>query len=891
MRDLIGRTLGHYRIVEKIGEGGMGVVYRAHDERLDRDVAIKVLPQDVTADRDRLARFEREARVLASLNHPNIATLFGFEVEGDSSVLVMELVEGETLENRLGRGALRIEEALELARQIAAALEAAHESGVIHRDLKPSNVMVTPEGQVKVLDFGLAKALASEQPDSDPTQPPTISAATVAGTILGTAVYMSPEQARGKPVDRRTDIWALGCVLFEMLAGQRAFHGETVTDTLAAVLDREPDWTSLPSRTPPRVRELLERCLAKDRSQRLRHAGDAGLEIEAASTGQEWRPATEAGAKARRSRSLPWLVAAAMTVVAVLALLRPWEVPPSLTRSRVTHLAVPLPAGTSLDLDPIAGPAVAVSPDARRLAYVARTADGQRLFVHDLRSGEARLVPGSEGAPESPFFSPDGQWVGFFAVNKLKKVSVLGGSSVELCDAPSPRGGSWGEDGTIVFAPTWGSGLARVSAEGGTPEPLTTPDPAAGETSHRWPHMLPGGRAVLYTVRTTGNYNEALVAVLSLETGERKVLVEGGSCPAYTVSGYLLFTRAGTLLATPLDLERLDLAGSPIPVLERVAFGPLTGAAQYAISSSGSLLYRPGGSGVALSVPVWVDRTGRTTPIIGEPGYYWGFDLSPDGTQLAMDVLERGGQDVWIVDIASGARRRLTFDGRSEAPKWTPDAQRVVFTAGPSRDLFWKRADGSGEAELLVGSPHMLYASGWSPDGKELAFGEVNLATGWDTLVAEVGDEISLRPHDRTMVNVGEAVFSPDGCWLAYISDESGGEEIYVQPYPATGSQWQVSVGADQFPTWRPDGRELFYRAGNALVAVPVDLAQGFSAGPPRVLFETDDWAVGSRFCVSPDGQRFVRLQVVEQDWGRRLHFVMNWLEELERLKPPGSEP
>jgi hypothetical protein len=596
-----GTRLGSYEVVAQIGAGGLGEVYQARDTKLGRDVAIKVLPEAFAHDAERLSRFQREAKMLAALNHPNIATIHGLEQSGNTSYLVMELVSGETLAERVKReGAVPIEEALTIAKQIAEALEAAHEKGIIHRDLKPANVKLTPEGKVKVLDFGLAKAFAGDTTTEDMGNSPTLSmAATMQGVILGTAAYMSPEQARGKAVDKRTDIWAFGCVLYELLTGKQAFHGEDITDILAAVVRAEPDWQALPPATSGKIRDLLRRCLQKDKTQRFRDAGDARIEIQEALAAPPTPVAVTAWPIMRGWRErVGWpslagvlaLIAIALAVVLVLRAPKPPQ----------PRQAVRLSAEIGVDASPYTdfGPSTILSPDGTRLALVAVGSDlRRRIYVRSLEQLQATAVSGTEGA-RNPFFSPDGQWIGFFADGKLKKISVQGGAAVTLCDAPADRGGGWGEDGTIVFTADNQGALSRVSSAGGTPQPLTTLDKQAGEITQRWPQVLPGGKTALFTSNTNpNNYEEADIVVYSMASGQRKTLQRGGFYARYLSSGHVVYMHEGTLFAVPFDLKRLEVTGQPAPILEGVVTTPGNGGAQFSFSETGNLVYVAGAAG------------------------------------------------------------------------------------------------------------------------------------------------------------------------------------------------------------------------------------------------------------------------------------------------------
>jgi serine/threonine protein kinase/Tol biopolymer transport system component len=897
-----GTRLGSYEVVAPIGAGGMGEVYRARDSKLGRDVAIKVLPEAFAHDADRLSRFQREAKMLASLNHPNIATIHGLEQSGGTSYLVMELVSGETLAERVKAGPLGIEEALKIGVQIAEALEAAHEKSIIHRDLKPANVKVTPEGKVKVLDFGLAKAFSGDTTNEDMGNSPTLSmAATMQGVIMGTAAYMSPEQARGKPVDKRIDIWAFGCVLYELLTGKQAFRGETVSDTIAAVLEREPEWQVLPPATPAKIRELLRRCLKKDSQRRLRDIGDARIEIEEALAAPAVAEPT-AAAKSIRTRwrgALLWgvtfLFLAAITSMVV------WNRKSSspIVSGPVSRIAIMLPPGQPLAGLEI-GLAVALSPDGTQLAYAARQGNTQQLYLRPLAGLEAKPVPGTEGATE-PFFSPDGQWLGFFAGGKLKKVLVSGGEALTLGDAKNPRGASWRGQGTIAFAPTAVSVLQQVSDAGGTRQPLTRLE--KGENSHRWPEFLPGGRAVLFAALHAGaNWNDAQVSVQSVGAGERRDLVQGGTHPRYAPSGHLIYAQGGSLMAAPFDPQRLAVTGAAVPVVEGVLQSTLTGAAQYSFSATGSLVYVPEGVQATQRRLVWVSRGGTEQPVAAPARAYRGPRLSPDGRELAVAV-EGQETEVWLYNLSRETLTRLTFQGSTNYnPVWTRDGKRIAFTSVGMQGLFWQQADGSGGLERL--SEFGSAPNSWSPDGQLLAFIEINPTTGYDIWVLQMGDPSvgagqvrKAQPFLRTPFNEGASRFSPDGRWLAYVSDESGRYEIYVQPYPGPGGKWQISTEGGTEPVWNQNGRELFYRSGDKMMAAEITTQPRFFAGKPKVLFAgqyqpSPNPVANPNYDVSPDGQRFLMLKPSESAEAAptQINVVLNWFEELKRRVPTGTK-
>jgi eukaryotic-like serine/threonine-protein kinase len=883
-----GTHLGPYEILSAIGAGGMGEVYRAHDPKLGRDVAIKVLPEAFARDAERMARFQREAKVLASLDHPNIASIYGLEDSGGTRALVMQLVEGPTLADRIKAGPIPVDEAVRIARQIADALEYAHERGIIHRDLKPANVKVTNDDAVKVLDFGLAKALEGDPSSIDISTSPTISRmATQAGMLLGTAAYMSPEQAKAKSVDRRADIWAFGCVLYEMLMGKTAFKGETVTDTLASVIKEEPDWKLLPAATPMRVRVLLQRCLQKDPKERLQAIGDARIALNEVLSGAP-EPVGSAGASPAKSAFGPrmlLLFSLATLIIAALASVATWNLKPSPSPSAkpVTRFTITLPPGQRLA--GLNGPALALSPDGSELAYIATNQVGgpQQIYVRAMDSTETRAIPGTEGAV-GPFFSPDAQWLGFFADGKLKKISVHGGVAQSLADVAGPLGGCWADSGTIIFAIAAGP-LQQVPDAGGSPQPVTRLD--KGEYNHAAPEFLPISKAVLFLHTPSG-----AIAVEAIGTGEGRNLIRGqpAATPRYAPSGHLIYGQAGSLMAAPFNPERLELKGAAVPVVQGVLE---TGAYQYSVSAMGSLVYVSGGVLAAQSRLVWVNRNGAEQPLAAPARDYDMPRLSPDGRRIAVDI----GNQVWLYDLARDTLSRFTFEGSINGyPVWSPDGNRIAFTSdiqGPL-GIFWQLADGGGGLERLVTTTYSRVSFSWSPDGQVLTFVEVTPTTGADIWVLRMGDR-KAQPFLQTPAFEDAPQFSPDGHWITYASDESGRREIYVQPYPGPGGKWLISTEGGNEPTWNRNGRELFYRNGNKMMAVDISTQPGFVAGKPRQLFERHymmNPLARPDYDVSPDGQRFLMLEPVEQEQmgPTQINVVLNWTEELKRLVPTGTK-
>ena len=888
-----GTRLGPYEILSPIGAGGMGEVYRARDTRLDRTVAVKISAEQFSE------RFEREARAVAALNHPNICTLH----DVGPNYLVMEFIDGPTLAERIAGGPVPLDEALPVARQIAEALEAAHEKGIVHRDLKPANIKLTPEGAVKVLDFGLAKAFDGETTSNSANSPTLTIGSTRAGMILGTAGYMSPEQAKGKPVDKRADIWSFGIVLMEMLGGRLIYDGETIAETLAAVIKDEPSWSVLPADTPAYIRRLLRRCLDKDPRQRLRDIGEARIALLNVAGATEAAPAA-APLPARPSR-LPYVAAFVLGVLALGAAALWWSATRPVSRPMV-RLRVDLGANLSTSS---AGPNTIVSPDGTRIVYLAAGADGkERLFTRALDQLQPSALAGTENA-DAAFFSPDGQWVAFHADDKLKKILVQGGGAVTLCTAQVFRGASWGDDGNIIAALRTNGGLARVPPTGGNPEVVTRI--AAGERTHRWPQVLPGSEAVLFMSSTAaGGYEDANIEVQSLRSGQRKVLHRGGYFPHYLPSGHLLYMRDGVLFAAPMDLKTLALTGPPVPALEDVDGFPTNGGARFDFSRTGTFVYFPGDSATPARSLVWFDGTGKADPLRVKPGIFSAPRLSPDGKRVLLAINTGGIYDVWAYDWERDIMTRLTFGPRNNRfAIWTPDARGIVYSSADGQGLFWLRADGTGTARQLTrGVRGPQFAESFSPEGKRLVFCEQTTNTNFDLFTVDIdwSDENQPKAAEpqvflATSSNESAAAVSPDGRWLAYHSNETGTFEVYVRPFAGASAgdrgKWQISSGGASSPRWVRGARELVYRTrdGRIMAASYTVAGDSFSAAKPRLWCEKPlldpSTFTFQLFDLAPDGKRVIAVAAAaggeaQQKSATQVIFLQNYFDELRRRAP-----
>jgi serine/threonine protein kinase len=889
-----GKQLLHYRLVEQIGEGGMGVVWRATDTTLRRDVAIKLLPEHVAADAERLARFEREAKLLASLNHPNIATIHGLHQVDDVSFLAMELLEGEDLSAQLQRGPLSVDEAIAVGLQLAAALESAHEAGVIHRDFKPANIMVGSDGIVKVLDFGLAKALIPETASGSASaslSPTVTSAGTMVGTLLGTAAYMSPEQARGRPVGRTADLWAFGCVLLEMLTGRPTFKAETITDIIAAVVTREPDWESLPAETPPALRRLLRRCLEKDLRQRLQHAGDARLELEESRSGSP--ELLEQAQPPARSRYGLLATAVLIALAAGFGLARFLPTSSPAISGHSTHLELTLEH--QLDASGVPRRVVALSPDGRRLVYSAQEKSERRLFIRGLDGSPARALSGTEGGT-TPFFSPDGRSIGFFASGKLKKVSLSGGAPQVLADTRGqPYGGSWGDDGTILFISGTSLSPLSVPAGGGEVQEVEAVWPEGLPGTMVWPELLPGAKAFLVTLTVgTGLMPENRIAVVSRETGKVEVL-DRGSDVRFVSGGYIVYAQGDAMLAARFDGRSLRKSG-PGVALPLVAPVDLSGGIPgLAISREGTVI-NVNSSLTADATLAWVDREGRVLPLPLERRAYAAPALSPDEKQVVLWVRSQGTGigDLWIYDMERDDITRLTFDHQSGYPFWGADGViHYISAAQASQDIgkfanYARPADGSTEPVQTMAPQYTRLIRSFTPDGETILFYEVHPKTQRDIWSWKLDEEP--KPLLVTQYNERSPILSPDGRWFAYVSNEGGKDDVYVRSFPEGKKRIKISLDGGVEPLWRADGGELFYRDQDRMMAVAVTSGESLRAERPVEIFRglyLSDGFGNANYDVSKDGQRFLMIQG-DTSGAASVQVILNWLPELERIVDQG---
>jgi serine/threonine-protein kinase len=889
----IGTQLGSHEITALLGKGGMGEVYRARDLKLKREVAIKILPEEFSRDADRVSRFQREAEVLASLNHPNIATIHDLEETDGTRYLVMELVEGETLADRIARGPIAIEEALQIAIQICEALEAAHEKGIIHRDLKPANVKVTPDGKVKVLDFGLAKALEGAPVSATVSNSPTLLSGTIGGMIIGTAAYMSPEQARGRAADQRSDIFAFGCILYEILTSRQAFHGEDVSDVLASVMKLDTDLGLLPGNMNPKLYDLLRRCLAKDRKRRWYAIGDVRVELEAIRTSPFKLEENSASAPGVRPvwRYVAYGLFAALVATLVGGFL--WNSRPSVPIS-VTRF--PLVIGEGQVFTTTGYWMLAISPDGTQIAYVAN----RKIYLKSMSENDARPIVGTDNAVgvSNPFFSPDGKYIAFWSAadHAVKKISVGGGPAITICQAPEePFGMTWSTDGIVFNQSARGQDIMRVSANGGRPE-LIASSPETGTNSAQ---LLPGGEYLLFTL-----YSKNQIAIQSIKSGVRKTIIETGAGARYVSSGHIIYAVGGNLLAVPFDLKRLQVTGGPVAVVEgiRRRAGPGATAAQFSVSDNGTLVYVPGPVTLDTTgfVIALIDRDGTVKPLDLSPKVYGFPRVSPDGKRIAVQT--GGDTNIWIYDLSgTTAIRRLTFGGMNRFPIWSANGERITFQSDREGDagIFWQRADGTGPAERLTkaeaGVAHI--PDSWSPDGQTLSFTVVkgNESSIWIYSLREKKATVFAEAAGKL---VERSMFAPDGLWLAYQSNESSSNrqlEIFVQPFPANGTKYQVSKGDgnNYSPLWSPDERDLFYSKAAGFVSTHIVTKPTFTFGNP-ISVPLPARGAGSpnprNYDITPDGKRFLAvvnpLQAEQTPVAPQIQVVLNWFRELQERVP-----
>jgi eukaryotic-like serine/threonine-protein kinase len=883
-----GQRLGPYEILSAIGAGGMGEVYRARDTRLDRVVAVKILPDHLSDRAELRERFEREARTIANLNHPHICTLYDVGHQNGTDYLVMEFLEGETLAERLKKGPLPLDQVLQYAIEIADALDKAHRKGITHRDLKPGNIMLSKSG-TKLLDFGLAKLRQeTAAPNNSLSKLPTADAAiTAQGTFLGTLQYMAPEQLEGKEADARTDIFAFGVVVYEMATGKKAFEGKSQASLIAKILETDPPpMLSLQPMTPPALDRVVKTCLAKEPDDRWQTASDLRRELKwIAESGGRHGGAPEIAATVGKNwlRTALWIGAAlAACIIVGLAV---WTLKPA-APGRVTRFAISLSPGRRLD---IIGAAIAISPDGTHLIYAAGSSNlNRQLYVRAMDDLDDRPIPGTEGAGD-PFFSPDGQWVAFYTAGKLMKVALNGGRPGSLSqgfDSSGFSGGSWSTQGKIVTQFHSGVPIEEIADTGGSPQPVTHLE--KGEFNHGWPEFLPGGRSLLFVAFRGGN--DTKIVAQSLVKGERREILQTGLFPRYAASGHLIYQQGASLMAVPFDSQRLAITGAAVSVVEGVLQSSVTGDPHYSFSSTGSLVYVPGSVRAAQLKLVWVDRKGTEQPIAAPAHNYVLPKVSPDGHRVAVGIEEGDGQ-IWVYDLGRDTLSRLTFEGGTNIdPVWTPDGKRIVFKGARNR-LFWQPADGSAGAEVLTSSELAgnNVPGSWTPDGQVLTFMEINPNTGYDIYTLSLKDG-KPQPFMQTSALETAPRFSPDGHFIAYNSDESGRTEVYVRPYPGPGGKWQISTEGGTEPVWNPKGRELFYRSGNKMMAVDVTTQSTFSAGKPKMLFEGPYVPTPRSFPdydVSPDGQRFLMLKADEQAQApTQINVVLNWFEELKQKVP-----
>jgi Tol biopolymer transport system component len=878
-----GTKLGRYEIRSKIGEGGMGEVYLARDTQLGRDVAVKVLPSSYSDDKERLHRFEQEACAASALNHPNILSIYDVGAHNGAPYVVSELLEGQTLRQRISGTTLPQRRVLDYALHIARGLAAAHQKGIVHRDLKPDNLFITNVGRIKILDFGLAKLTGAGDSELSQTSIPTRRVDTDPGKVMGTVGYMSPEQVKGRAVDHRSDIFSFGAILYEMLSGRRAFHGESAAETMSAILKEDPpDLSETNQRISPALERLVNHCLEKNPEERFHSASDLAFALEALSgstsvstqtviapaTTQQW---------IRRHGLTGWIVAGVAILLAIIASALAYFRSALPTESPTTRFYISPPETTSFS-----GATDFISPDGRRVVFSAINKDGKRhLWIRSLDSLEAQLLPGTEDGLQA-FWSPDSRFIGFFAGGKLKKIEVSGGPATPLADAPVNRGGAWSREGIIVFGATPAGPLSQVSSNGGQVTPVTALDTTRNESVHAWPDFLPDGRHFLYLARSALR-EKSSIRVGSLDSKESKLLINADSTPRYAPPGYLLFLRERTLVAQPFDASNLEVTGDAFPIAEQVGFNPGNGRAFFSVSENGSLVYRTGV--FSDSQLGWFDRTGKQIAAVGTPGQIVSVALSSDDSRVVASRRDNqsGATDLWVID--QQRETRFTFDPANDSsPAWAPDGSQIVFNSSRSGvlDIYSKPSTGAGNEELVWKSSNSKGPQDWSPDGQFILYGELDPNTNTDMWILPLFGERKPFVFLQTPFAEGGGRFSPNGRWIAYSSSESGTNQVYVRPFPPASGQWMVSTNGGTHARWRGDGKELFYMsADRKLMAVDVkEDGNRFAAGTPKPLFEIRTvafFAGGSQYDVTDDGQRFLVNIPFEESSPTPMTVVLNW--------------
>jgi Tol biopolymer transport system component len=890
-----GTRLGRYEIRSKIGEGGMGEVYLARDTQLGRDVAVKVLPSTYSDDADRLHRFEQEACAASALNHPNILSIYDVGTHDGSPYVISELLQGQTLRQRISGTTLAQKRAIDYALQIAHGLAAAHEKGIVHRDLKPDNLFITNDGRVKILDFGLAKLTGAGNTELSQTSIPTRRVDTDPGKVMGTVGYMSPEQLKGRQVDHRSDIFSFGAILYEMLSGRRAFHGESAAETMSAILKEDPpDLSETNQRISPALERLVSRCLEKNPESRFHSASDLAFALEALSGSGAVPTATTTAPSFvpsgfRMREWLPWALAAfGLLLAGIMAWTYFHRQRTDAASADVMRFNIAVPEKAQ-----IVGPPT-ISPDGRFVVFRLNTDDGKELlWLRALGSLEARPLAGTDGSAQ-PFWSPDSRFVGFFANGQLKRIDVSTGALQTICDAPSNWSGTWGREGTIVFSRGVASGLYRVPATGGTPVQLTTVDPGNNEIEHIWPYFLPDGRHFLFLARNTQPENSAIY-VGTLESKNTTRLLQAHSSVTYAPPGYLLFVRENTLMAQGFDADTIELKGDAFLVAEHTVRNPITGRAMFSVSETGVLVLRPGD--INNNQLIWLDRTGKQLGALTPTGSYNAPALSPDEKKVAVaraDVQTGGAPDIWLIDLERGTQIRLTTDPSSDGyPSWSPSGDRVIFLSirNGATSIYQKPSNGTSPEEPLVSSAELKYSPQWSPDGQFIIYSQLNPKTNSDLYLLSLGGGKQPTPLLQTTFIEAQARFSPNGRWIAYISNETGQFQVYVESFPTTGAKLAISIGGGSQPQWRSDGKELYYYTPDRkLMAVEVN-GDGptFKVGEARPLFEVRVFAIDQSFpgngyyTVTHDGKRFLVSSLPEAPERQQINVVLNWTADLKR--------